>query len=61
MSRTKVIAMAATLLCEGLPAVAAAQTEESAGVVTTVNGDATLIRAVAAARAEVRRSIRCSS
>jgi hypothetical protein len=55
MSRTKVIAMAAALLCAGLPAVAAAQSpaaqsDESAGVVTTVNGDATLIRAVAAAR-----------
>jgi hypothetical protein len=48
MPGTKVIAMAAALLC--LPAIAAAQTEESAGVVTTVNGDATLIRAVAAAR-----------
>ena len=42
--------MAAALLCAGLPAVAAAQTEESAGVVTTVNGDATLIPSVAAAR-----------
>ncbi len=50
MPGTKVIAMAAALLCAGLPAVAAAQSEESAGVVTTVNGDATLIRAVAAAR-----------
>jgi hypothetical protein len=48
MPGTKIIAMAAALLC--LPAVATAQTEESAGVVTTVNGDATLIRAVAAAR-----------
>jgi FecR-like protein len=53
MPGTKVIAMAAALLC--LPAVATAQTpavqtEESAGVVTTVNGEATLIRAVAAAR-----------
>ena len=48
MPGTKVVAMAAALLC--LPAVAIAQTEESAGVVTTVNGDATLIRAVAAAR-----------
>jgi hypothetical protein len=42
--------MAAALLCAGLPAVAAAQSDESAGVVTTVNGDATLIRAVATAR-----------
>jgi hypothetical protein len=50
MPGTKVLAMAAALLCAGLPAVAAAQSEESAGVVTTVNGDATLIRAVAAAR-----------
>ena len=50
MPGTKIFAMAAVLLCAGLPAVAAAQSEESAGVVTTVNGDATLIRAVAAAR-----------
>jgi hypothetical protein len=50
MPGTKVIAMAAALLCASVPAVAAAQSEESAGVVTTVNGDATLIRAVAAAR-----------
>ena len=53
MSRTKIFAMAAALLCAGLPTIGAAQTparEESAGVVTTVNGDATLIRAVAAAR-----------
>ncbi|HKC08672.1 MAG TPA: FecR domain-containing protein, partial [Methylomirabilota bacterium] len=49
-SGTKVFAMAAALLCAGLPVVVAAQSEESAGVVTTVNGDATLIRAVAAAR-----------
>jgi hypothetical protein len=42
--------MAAALLCASLPTVAAAQSEESAGVVTAVNGDATLIRAVAAAR-----------
>src|SRR6185369_7504369 len=50
MSPAKIFAMAAALLCAGLPAVVAAQSEESAGVVTTVNGDATLIRAVAAAR-----------
>ena len=50
MSRTKIFAMTAALLCAGLPAVAAAQSEESAGVVTTIDGDATLIRAVAAAR-----------
>ena len=50
MSGTKIFAMAAALLCAGLPTVAVAQSEESAGVVTTVNGDATLIRAVAAAR-----------
>ena len=50
MSGTKIFAMAAALLCAGLPTVAPAQAEESAGVVTTVNGDATLIRAVAAAR-----------
>jgi hypothetical protein len=45
----KVFAAAAALLCAGLPAAASAQSD-SAGVVTTVNGDATLIRAVAAAR-----------
>src|SRR5258706_8188591 len=49
-SGTKVFAMAAALLCAGLPVVVAAQSEESAGAVATVNGDATLIRAVAAAR-----------
>jgi hypothetical protein len=42
--------MAAALLCAALPGAAAAQSDASAGVVTTVNGDATLIRAVAAAR-----------
>ena len=50
MFRPKVITMAMALLGAGLPTYAAAQSEESAGVVTTVNGDATLIRAVAAAR-----------
>ena len=50
MSGTKIFAMAAALLCAGLPTMAAAQSEESAGIVTTVNGDATLLRAVAAAR-----------
>ena len=50
MSGTKIFAMAAALLCAGLPAVAAAQSEGSAGIVTTVNGDATLIRAATAAR-----------
>lgn len=50
MFRPNVIAMAAGLLCAGLPTFTAAQSEESAGVVTTINGDATLIRAVAAAR-----------
>lgn len=50
MSGTKIFAMAAALLCAGLPTVAAAESEESTGIVTTINGDATLIRAVAAAR-----------
>ncbi|MGH7402791.1 MAG: FecR family protein [Candidatus Rokuibacteriota bacterium] len=50
MSATKIFAMAVALLGFGLPAIATAQSEESAGVVTTVNGDATLFRAVAAAR-----------
>jgi hypothetical protein len=50
MPATRIITMAAVLLCAGLPAVGAAQSEQGAGVVTTVNGDARLIRAVAAAR-----------
>lgn len=50
MSRPKILAMAAALLWASLPVVASAQSEESTGVVTTVNGDATLFRAVAAAR-----------
>ncbi len=50
MFRTTLVATAAAALCVGLPAVATAQSEESAGVVTAVNGDATLFRAVAAAR-----------
>lgn len=45
MRGTSVLAMAAVLLWAGLPVVAAAQSEESAGVVTTVNGQATLTRA----------------
>ncbi len=45
MSATKILAMAAALLCAGLPAVTTAQSEDSAGVVTTVNGNATLTRA----------------
>lgn len=49
MSPMKILAVAAALVCGG-PALAAAQSDESAGVVTTVNGDATLLRAVAAAR-----------
>ena len=49
MSRMTILAVAAALVC-GSPVLAAAQTDESAGVVTTVNGDATLLRAVAAAR-----------
>lgn len=51
MSRPKMLAMAAAaLLWASLPVVTFAQSEQSAGVVTTVNGDATLYRAVAAAR-----------
>jgi hypothetical protein len=50
MPATNVFAIAVALLFVGLPAVAAAESEQSAGVVTTINGDATLIRAVAAAR-----------
>lgn len=40
------LAMAAATACVG-PVLAAAQSDGNAGVVTTVNGDATLIRAVA--------------
>jgi FecR protein len=49
MFRPKIFVMAAALLCVS-PVLAAAEPEESAGVVTTVNGDATLLRAVAAAQ-----------
>jgi hypothetical protein len=38
------IVMGAALLCAGLPVFAGAESDESAGVVTTVNGDATLTR-----------------
>lgn len=47
--RIKTLAVAVALICAG-PALAIAQSEESAGVVTTVNGDATLFPAVAAAQ-----------
>jgi hypothetical protein len=47
MFRTKIFAMVAALVCTS-PVLASAQSDESAGVVTTVNGDATLTRAVAA-------------
>jgi hypothetical protein len=49
MSRMKILTVAAALVCAS-PVFAAAQSDESAGIVTTVNGDATLLRAVAAAR-----------
>ena len=49
MFRSKIFVMAAALLCAS-PVLAAAEPEESAGVVTTVNGDATLLRAVAVAQ-----------
>jgi hypothetical protein len=49
MFRTKIFAMMAALTCMS-PVLASAQSDESAGVVTTVNGDATLTRAVAAAQ-----------
>ena len=49
MSRMKILTAAAALVCAS-PVLATAQSDESAGVVTTVNGDATLLRAVAAAR-----------
>ncbi|HKX05648.1 MAG TPA: FecR domain-containing protein [Methylomirabilota bacterium] len=49
MFRPKIFVMAAALLCAS-PVLAAAEPEESAGVVTTVNGDATLLRAVASAQ-----------
>ena len=46
MSGKRVFAMGAVLLCAGLPVFAGAESEESAGVVTTINGNATLTRAV---------------
>src|SRR5689334_8146133 len=49
MSRMKILTLAAARVCAS-PVLATAQSDESAGVVTTVNGDATLLRAVAAAR-----------
>jgi FecR-like protein len=49
MFRTKIFAMVAALVCTS-PILASAQSDDSAGVVTTVNGDATLLRAVAAAQ-----------
>lgn len=44
----RLFTVAALLFGAGLPGGAAAQSEESAGIVTTVNGNATLIRAMAA-------------
>jgi hypothetical protein len=44
----KILAMAAALACVS-PVLASAQSDGSAGVVTTVNGDATLVRAMAVA------------
>ena len=49
MFRTKIFAMAAALVCAS-PVLASAQSDGSAGVITTLNGDATLIRAAAATR-----------
>ena len=43
----KILAMVAVLVCAS-PVLASAQSDGSAGVVTTLNGDATLIRAAAA-------------
>jgi len=43
----KILAMVAALVCAS-PVLASAQSDGSAGVVTTLNGDATLIRAAAA-------------
>jgi hypothetical protein len=50
MSGKRVFAMGAVLLCAGLPVFASAESEESAGVVTTVNGNATLTRAAKLAK-----------
>ncbi|HEX7786623.1 MAG TPA: FecR domain-containing protein, partial [Methylomirabilota bacterium] len=49
MHGKNVFAAAAVLFGATLPAVAAAQSDERAGVVTTVNGDATLFRAATTA------------
>jgi hypothetical protein len=48
MHGKNVFAAAAVVFCASLPSAAAAQSDGSAGVVTTVNGDATLIRAATA-------------
>jgi hypothetical protein len=50
MHGKNVFAAAALFVCAGLPHVATAQSEGSAGVVTTVTGDASLFRAVATAQ-----------
>jgi hypothetical protein len=50
MSGKRVFAMGAVLLCASLPVLASAESEESAGIVTTVNGNATLTRAMALAQ-----------
>ena len=47
MSGAKILAATAAALICSLPLLASAQTDDSAGVVTTVNGDATLFRAAA--------------
>jgi hypothetical protein len=49
MPGKKIFAMAVALVCAS-PVFASAQSDGSAGVVTTVNGDAILIRSVAAAQ-----------
>jgi hypothetical protein len=48
MFGTKILATTAAALICSLPLLASAQTDDNAGVVTTVNGDATLFRAAAA-------------
>ena len=57
MHGKNVFAAAAVLICATLPAAAAAQSDERAGIVTTVNGDATRLRAAATASLRMRDDI----
>ncbi|HYB43922.1 MAG TPA: hypothetical protein VEL75_19235 [Candidatus Methylomirabilis sp.] len=58
MPPSKIIATIAVVLICGLPVLARAQSDDRAGVVITVNGDAKLFRAVAAAAQPVSLHLR---